>query len=42
MEEKGIVAWVKTNKWYIIVGLIALVVIFGGDIGVPTFNEGQK
>ena len=34
--------WLKANKWYIIAGLVALVVIFGGDIGVPVFNEGQK
>lgn len=35
-------AWVKANKWIVIAGLVVLVVLFGGDIGVPTFFEGQK
>ena len=42
MEEKGIIAWVKAHKWYILAAVVALVVIFGGDIGVPVFNEGNK
>jgi len=42
MEEKGILAWVKANKWYVIIGLVAILVVFSGDIGVPVFNEGQK
>lgn len=36
-------AWIKANKWIVIVGLVVLAVVFGGDsIGVPTFFEGQK
>jgi len=34
--------WLKANKWIVIAGLVVLVVLFGSDIGVPSFTEGNK